>query len=199
MMLHGCSERFESVFSFHVFLSAVALLRAHKIQKRCSCPFMSGQVLLLRGDLASQRPSPFQSCRARLYLQIRGCLARSLYCLDFYLKEKPDLAPAALSVSVSLSVHPSVTVTTLVFSSPLHICHFCPALFPLLSLSHACHPFPRPTPLCYLCECVFLHTLTHRPYFSSVNPALLFRCEKCVKRKTGMCRLKTVAFTLAAP
>lgn len=81
----------------------------YKIQ-RSSCPFMSGQVLL-RGDLASQWPSPFQSCRALLYLQIRRCLAKPLYCLAFYLKVKADLAPVTLSLSVGLSVHLSVTVS----------------------------------------------------------------------------------------
>lgn len=139
IILLQCLVHFESVFSFYVlfclffcgggfFLLAITLLRTHKIQ-RSSCPFMSGQVLLLRGDLASQQSSPFQSCRARLYLQIRGALAGPLYCPNFYLDEKPDLAPAALSVSVSPSVRPSLTVGALVFSSRLCLCHSCLGLF----------------------------------------------------------------------
>lgn len=98
---------------------------------------MSGQVLL-RGDLASQSPSPLQSWRALLYPRIRQCLAKPLCGLALYLKQKADLAPVAFSLSPSLSVclstclsvHLSTCLSTcqsvsaLRFSIHLCTCHF---------------------------------------------------------------------------
>lgn len=86
---------------------------------------MSGQVLL-RGDLASQWPSLFQSCRALLYLQIRRCLAKPLYCPAFYLKVKADLAPVALSpsLSVCLSTCQSLSHMLVFPSACVSVCHF---------------------------------------------------------------------------
>ena len=95
---------------------------------------MLGQVLL-RGDLASQWPSAFQSCRALLYLRIRRCLAGPLYRLAFYLKEKADLDPVALSPPCQ-SVSPPVSHRLKrSFSHPVcvFVCHF--RLSPSLSLS----------------------------------------------------------------
>lgn len=165
---------------------------------------MSGQALL-KGDLASQWPSPFQSCRALLYLQIRRCLAKPLYCLAFYLKVKADLAPVTLSLSVGLSVHLSVTVSYACFCIRLCICL---SLLPLselfcLPLSLLCRLFPRPfSVLCIPCSLVFhaytslhihTHTHTHLITTASVQHSCLVG-DVCAKLTTVLRDL--VSFTL---
>lgn len=86
---------------------------------------------IVEGDLASQQSSPLQSCNARLYLWIRRCLAKPLYCPVFYVKEKAALAPVA-ALALCLPVHPPVS-HCLAHSSFSHLwmCHLL-LLFSLL-------------------------------------------------------------------
>lgn len=164
---------------------------------------MSGQVLL-RGDLASQWPSPFQSCRALLYLRIRRCLAKPLYCLAFYLKEKADLAPVALSLSVSLSVRLSVSLMCLFFHPSVYLSVTSTALplSPLLlSLSL----------LSFISSSLTLHSssatrLSSRALSSHTHPHTqvqhiclasdMCECMKLMAGRNVLCDRATATFTL---
>lgn len=149
----------------------------HKIQ-RSSCPFMSVQVLL-RGDLASQWPSPFQSCRALLYLRIRRCLAKPLYCLAFYLKEKADLAPVALSPPcrsvcppVSHCLTRSICLCIRLSLPPLS---FSP-LFVFTSLLSSVFLIPHLAFFSLSSVALFSPSLSphiHTPHYSSISPTHL--------------------------
>lgn len=147
---------------------------------------MLGQVLLRKRWFGFTVALCFQSCRVWPYLQIRGCTAKPLYCLAFYLKEEAGLAPAALFLSVSLSVHLPVSVAALGFFFQLHV--FLPLLSLSLSpLSFACHLFLLRRP-----------SLTG-PHSSTVNLMHLFRCEKCVKLRSVICGPTVITFTHPLP
>lgn len=78
---------------------------------------------------------------AEFYLQIRQCLAKPLYWLAFYLREKADLEPVSLPSHQSVflpvshclmcSFHPSKYLSVTCAAPPLSC----------LSLSFFCHPF----------------------------------------------------------
>lgn len=121
---------------------------------------MSGQVLL-RGDLASQSPSPLQSWRALLYPRIRQCLAKPLCGLALYLKQKADLAPVAFSLSPSLSVCLSTCLS-------VHL-STCPPVCPPVSQSQ---PFVFPSicvPVTSLSLFVFITPLSFISSFLTLH------------------------------
>lgn len=123
---------------------------------------------------------PLPSKAAELYLQIRQCLAKPLYWLAFYLKEKADLDPVALYLPVSLSFRLSVFVSCTRFSMRLFVCLSLPPFsFSLVCLYLSpviCFPHPS-LRILHPVLCLFLSlslcTHTHTPHYSSISPTHL--------------------------
>lgn len=138
---------------------------------------MLGQVLL-RADLASQWPSPFQSCRA---LSVDQTVLGQAFVLTGLLSESESRFGACLYLLPRHSVFPPVSHCLMrsFFHQSLYLSVTSAFLFlSCLSLSLFCHPFSSSLTL-HLLSCplppLSLHTNTHThtPHFSSTSPTHL--------------------------